>query len=242
MPSLMSLNRMQTFKQGENKASVFLYKLSPKDDKPTGQTLSLQYWPETFKDDKTPDYQTKKLPGANLPLYSWVGGGERIISFSTTMSTDLDLTKWASRGAGADVDATVISQLKSRGLERRNIDIRAAMLWLRSFQMPTYTKDAYMPPPKVILVMPGTGIGLMAGMVSGGVQRDHIYAVMTKCDFEIKASFPNGNPRLVQVDLAFAQIAQIGGVVNFPGFTEVLQNIYERGAHGISAYPVKPNW
>ena len=39
---------------------------------------------------------------------------------------------------------------------------------------------------------------------------------MTQCDITYDAFFPSGLPRIATVSLAFAEIAQFGGVVHFP--------------------------
>lgn len=222
--SLTSLNA--------RKSAIKLLRLKPEDDKPDGSALALQYWPDTFNDSASVNYAKKPVPGGSLPLYQWISNGERTLSFQALFTTDVDITKWIQQQPRSNAREGYTDALKAAGLESRNIDIRAALIWLRSFRMPTYNADGtYLPPAKVVLSIPGSRIGLWSGDTGTGREADSITAVMTTCDIEIRASFPNGNIRIAAVTLAFEEIAQKEGIVNFPGYGKRISDTFVNGSN-----------
>jgi len=234
LAGVLSLGKADLFKLSDKKARIKITRLAPQSDVPEG-TLAFQYWPETITDTKATNWQNKAIPGGNLPLYAWINGAERIISFSTIFATDVDVTKWVNDVHSSDVDESFQGELKQKGLDSRNFDVRGALLWLRSFLMPTYNVNgSYFPPPKLLLSIPGSRFGLYAGSAAGDTDSDSITAVMTQCDFEYRAFFPNGVPRIVSVSLAFAQIAQRDGIVNFPGYIAPKGDVID----GLSLYKI----
>jgi hypothetical protein len=221
-PGLTSLNT--------KKSAIRLLRLKPEDDKPDGSALALQYWPETFSDSAAVNYAKKNVPGGSLPLYQWISNGERTLTFQALFTTDVDMTKWAKNQPRANVQENYVDALKAKGLESRNIDIRSALIWLRSFRMPTYNADGtYLPPAKAVLTIPGTRIGLWSGDTGTGREVDSVTAVMTACDIEIRACFPNGNIRIAAVQLTFEEVAQKEGIVNFPGYGRRISDTFVNG-------------
>lgn len=222
-------------KMHEKKSSVALVRLDPglKDDA-AYPGLRFQYFPESISDSRSINYSQKQVPGGSLPLYQWINGGERTISFTATFSTDVDIS----------LDSGYVDEIKSLGLEDRNVDIKAALIWLRSYMAPFYLKDRMLPPPKLLLWIPGSGIGLMGGAIEGqsGNQVDSVVCVMTQCDIEMKAFFPSGTPRFATVQLAFAQVPQVGGIVTFPGWVEdlTLDNAISDGVGFDGGYKLTP--
>jgi hypothetical protein len=193
-----------------------------------GGSMVLQYFPETVSDSKAVNYQQKEIFGGSLPLYQWISGGERLISFTATFTCDVDLLDPNSY----ENRENLFQRLKNAGEARRNVDIRAAIVWLRGYILPTYlesttdtqnenTKGGHaltIAPRKLLLSMPGTGIGL-AGGDDGQSGQDSIPALMTQCEVSHEAFFPSGLPRITTVQLAFAQIGQLKGAVTFPSRT-----------------------
>lgn len=214
------------------KSAIRLLRLKPQDDKPDGSALALQYWPETFSDSAAVNYAKKNVPGGSLPLYQWISNGERTLSFQAMFTTDVDTTKWVTTQPSSNVDAAYTDTLKARGLTPRNIDIRSALIWLRSFRMPTYNADGtYLPPAKVVLSIPGSRIGLWSGDTGTGREADSVTAVMTQCEIEVRACFPNGNIRIAAVQLVFEEVAQKEGIVNFPGYGRRISDSFAKGSN-----------
>jgi hypothetical protein len=156
-----------------------------------------------------------------------VNGGERLLSFTSQFSTDVDLaTVEGATGTAAilGTGSTITDRLKSAGVSRRNVDIRAAIAWLRQYMYPSYATGQgngipaegatiTIAPKKLRLVLPGSGIGTAGGST---VTPDSVRVIMTQCDVTYDAFFPSGLPRVVTVSLAFAELPQFGGYIQFP--------------------------
>lgn len=210
------------------------------------QYRRFQYFPESIADTKQVSYQTKEVPGGSLPLYQYTGSGERTISFTVYFATDVDhLVAQSSPdfdvpdgGWQGDMRLEVGSALRegsvtgkvegaqarmrAAGHESRNPYIPGALIWLRRFTLPRYGQNSEVgvpittPPRKLLLHFTGSNLEALGG--SGGFTAvgGGILAIMTQCDINIEALFPSGNIRVASVSLAFAEVAQRGGVVKFP--------------------------
>lgn len=169
--------------------------------------LGLQYWPESISDSRGSEWSPRNIPGGSHPIYQWTHGGERRISFTAVFSTD---TAPPDETSGRDDPYADISQFAGIRKGTRDMDIRAAINWLRYFTYPRYGTGADLrayEPPKCILVMPNMGMGHDGS--------DYIVAVMSQCDVTYEACFPNGVPRLCEVSLEFAETVQYGNRVRF---------------------------
>lgn len=80
-------------------------------------------------------------------------------------------------------------------------DIEAAIAWLRSFQLPSYTDEGDpLPPPKLLLVFQGMKLGLDG---SRG-----LLCLLTGCSIQAQAWFPGGKLRYVEASLTFVEVIQ----------------------------------
>lgn len=228
MPGLTTLSKSAASRVSERISKAHLIALDPEKGEPdknyggASGAIAFQYWPDTISDTKAVNWSPREIPGASLPIYQWISSGERVISFTAVFTCDVDLL--APNVKSNDVR----NRLKSIGQGERNIDIRSAFAWLRSFMLPTYAVEqsvgipVAVAPRRMLLVMPGTGIGMYGGNTQAAGNsselNDQIRCVMTQCDLTIEASFPSGIPRIGTVSLAFAQVAQYAnsGVVQFP--------------------------
>lgn len=221
MPSLSSLaSSLGSSTIGERTSHVAIQEYDENDDQ-TGPALRFQYFPETISDSKAVNWSPKEIPGGSLPIYQWISSGERAISFTAVFSTDVD---FSIEGQGPSESAALWERLKQAGEGARNVDIRSAILWLRRFTMPRYVIDSAVQvgtpltraPRKLQLHMPGSGIGLAHGGLSGLHDgQDFITAIMTGCEVTWVQFFPSGFPRIATVGLSFAQIAQFKGMISF---------------------------
>lgn len=193
-------------------SAVYLITLNPQTDSPTF-AATLQYFPESLSDSKSVSWQAKEIPGGSLPMYQWTGSGERTISFTAQFSSDVDYL--AARSPDA---LDLRTRLRNAGQRNYNVDIRSAVVWLRSHMLPTYDKSGRsVAPPKILLYIPKSGIGLAGGSTPVTQQNvDAIVCVMTQCEVTWEKFFTSGAPRLAQVSLAFAQVPQYKGQVQFP--------------------------
>jgi len=183
-------------------------------------TFAFQYFPETVSDSKAVNYQSKEIPGGSLPLHQWISGGERTLSFTAIFTTDVDLDSASSPGGlGTGNGSDIQARLKAAGVERRNIDIRAAVGLLRRFMYPSYLGSVAtegqltVAPPMLRLVLTNSGLGI-AGASASAI--DSVRCFMTQCDVNWEAWFPSGPPRIATVQLSFLETAQFGGYIEFP--------------------------
>jgi hypothetical protein len=185
-----------------------------------GNAIAFQYWPETVQDSRGSEWNPKPIPGGSHPIYQWTHGGERRISFTAMFSTDTAIDHSifeaiASIGAlpGVVQDPYEMQALNPlSGIEKgtRDLDIRAAIAWLRWYTYPYYDEESgwkAIEPAKCLLVMPNMGLGYLG--------TDHITTVMTQCDVTYEACFEDGFPRLVEIALEFAEVVQEGARVAF---------------------------
>jgi hypothetical protein len=213
--------------------------------------LAFQYFPDTINDSKAVNYQQKEIAGGSLPLYQWIAGGERLITFTAIFTSDVDLvTAEAPTGLIAKAVGTagqgIRERLQSAGESRRNVDIRSAIVWLRRYMFPTYVKDESngtkvgvpltYAPSKLMLVMPGSGIGLAGGESAATTSMDAVLCVMTQCDVTYEKFFPSGLPRIASVSLGFAQIPQLGGHISFPHRGAVMDAGIVYGGEGPNSF------
>lgn len=220
MPTLSTLAGALSPTLNKSRGDVLITRLSPQDDSPL-EVFPFQYYPETYTDSKEVNQQAKEIPGGSLPIYQWVSSGARTITFQAYFSSDMDL---AAQGVNSE---SIVAVIKQAGVQRRNVDLRTVFTWLRTFMLPTYGGLAdtgaqiVLAPSKLLLTMPGSGIGRIGGAVGGQVPLpDSMVAIMLQCEINVMAAFPSGLPRLGTVDLSFAQVAQLGGFINFPGVVE----------------------
>jgi hypothetical protein len=233
MPTVSDLASSLNAQINARTSDCALIELGP-GDSPTGDSQVFQYYPDSISDNKAVNYQQKAIFGGSLPLYQFTGGGERTISFSAVFTCDTDLLAQRAQASSA----ILYARLKAAGVERRNVDIRAALMWLRGFMLPRYADSSIgtqlgsdsggtqltFAPHKILLTMPGTGIGFYGGFdsVSGP---DAVLCHMSQCDITIGDLFPSGLPRNATVQLSFAQLAQSRGFVQFPSRTSSYDDV-----------------
>lgn len=210
-------------------SGAYLLSLSEKDDSPLGSPLAFQYFPETLSDTKRVNWASKEIPGGSLPIKQYVSSGDRTISFTAFFTCDVDLiaprrTDTENTSSSQITDAQHrLSLLTAIGQQNRNVDLRAAVVWLRRHMLPVYAAlggatlgtVTTFAPRKVRLILTNSGIGLFGGQAHS-TTRDSIVAIMTQCDVVMEAFFPSGLPRFITVNLAFDQVAQYDGYVEFP--------------------------
>ena len=264
---LLSLSASTLTQLGSASSLACLFEYDASDNL-TSTGIAFQYFPETITDTKAVNYQTREIPGGSLPLYQWISSGERIISFTAYFSSDIDLGAQSTQSA-SNGPAAQFANLSSQGLTNRNVDVRTALLALRRFLFPTYLATGTTPgqpltnsPQKVMLVFTGTGLGALGGFgatpdnptqtaVSASTLSptiadiDAITCIMTQCDITIEALFPSGLIRVASVQLSFAQVAQLAGVVTFPSYGPISaqQQIVKNGAAPVLApYSIQVSW
>lgn len=155
------------------------------------ESFVFQYWPESLSDSKSVEYAEKMVPGASHPLYQFVRGGARSLGFSAIFTKDVNTDN--------PLDPAPQNDTYTR-------DINAAVWALRRFIYPSYGEGDLkaFPPEFLTLKLPGTALG---GFNSSGPV-DSLTCIMSRCDVEYRAWFPDGTPRFATVDLEFWETVQ----------------------------------
>jgi hypothetical protein len=152
-------------------------------------SIRFQYWPESLSDQKDSTWEERKIPGLSHPLYHWSSGGGRTLTFTAAMARDNDPDEIAASSVLTPTDKV------------HNYDIEAAIAWLRSFQLPTYTDEGVpLPPPKLFLYLQGMRLGLDNQM--------GVLCYLSGCDITVQNWFPGGKIRYVEVALSFIELIQ----------------------------------
>lgn len=221
-------------RENEQIASAILGELDTNDDTAVPKyQIPFQYFPETIQDSRSVEYVSKVPVGSSHPIYQWVGGSPRSISFQAVLTADLQPPSKIPSSSTQDNFAKAASKLESFGaavssvikspagafggliqnkagtdIDRKyNIDIGAYIAWLRAKTYPVYSAK-YIAPPKLVLYLPNSGI--VGAKVAGLSIRDSIFCIMTNCNVTYEAFFHNGAPRIAVVDLEFVEIIQVG--------------------------------
>lgn len=208
----------------EELAQVHIVPLGPDGFLDEVGIYAFQYWPETVTVGSTPNYANKGVHGGSHPLYQWISGGERTISFTAEFSRDL---------AGEIVEKSMLVPPGKVARDMFNIDIAGAIQWLESLQMVRYTAShvgGFEPPPTLLLVMPNSGLG----RTKGGSPSDSFQSFMSGCSSTIDAWFPDGTIRHASVALTFTETVQ-----NADGITWADRKKYEGKKAGGQLYGVK---
>lgn len=218
MAGLASLPRLLSPYADKKLTDCSLTPLKHGTDEPQMALMkAFQYFPETLTDSKQGNWQSKEIPGGSLPIYQWVNGGERTLTFTANFSSDVDL------------DLVTEDRLAGLGIRIRNVDVKSALLWLRSFMFPVYSQQQSnvgtvitMAPCKLLLSMPNTGIGYLGGSAVYS-DPDSVLCFMSQCEITIESWWSGGRPRLAAVQLGFTQLAQQGNAVVFPSYNGLEQ-------------------
>lgn len=188
------------------------------------QRRYFQYFPETIQDTKQVNWETKNIPGLSHPLYQWISGGAREISFTAVFSRDRVLSEQENAYLGRVVNTPGLVAGQQSLSDPRNLDIPGAVAWLRSFMYPTYQSNSDptesgkqfhistsrpKPPSKLLLGLPG----LRLGNGQPGGHLDEIVCLMTQCEVSYEGFFEDGTPRLAKVALAFAETIQVNSSI-----------------------------
>ena len=181
-------------------ASCFLFPCASSQQQPNPkETLVFQYWPQSLQDDYQTNYAEKGIPGGSHPLYQWVNGAGRTISFEAIFTAELNTNTSSLLGGLGNARVNLFNPSG-----RFTVDINAALAKLRSWQLPHYPQGGRRglvhAPKRLCLVFPGTKL---AGT------SETITVIMRAGPHTYEAWFPNGEPRAATVPLQFNEIVQL---------------------------------
>lgn len=193
---------------------------------------AFQYFPETIQDTRGVDYAAKKIPGGSHPLYQFIAGTDRTISFTAIFTQD------ENQDSGDFFDKLTkgfsLSGLLGIKEAKNTVDVAAAIAWLRTFTYPTYGNNGYAKAPPVLrLFLPNSGI---CGNISGRPTPDSIDVIMTQCDVTYEAFYRQGHPRIASVQLSFNETIQVGTGWKFVDAQKLIET-----SKWVSKYNVKSN-
>lgn len=194
------------------------------DDDLGGEKV-LQYWPETLDESSGANWQSKGVPGAPLPIYQWISGAEHTFSFSAVFTRDM------YGEIGKDVEE-----------DKYNVDIDAAIAWLRMLSLNDYqtvadVKDVAVAPPVLWMYLDGTKLGnnalapVSTSSRGGNNARDYgIYCLLLEVGAVRENWFQDGTVRKATVSLNFAETMQVGQGIYPYGRTQLksLASLYNR--------------
>lgn len=190
-----------------------------------GQARAFQYFPEQLTDNRSVSVEEKYGIGSSHPIYQWIRGSAREITFDAVFTADapLELKKdpatdtidairgWVKNPAIAA--ATAIAGNKEKD-PKYNQGVAAAVNWLRSFTYPYYTKTRAIAPRRCVLWFENSGLGSFVEGVGGG---SIIPCIMVRCDVTYEAFFNNGEPRVATVSLQFVETIQVSNSWKYVG-------------------------
>ena len=176
-----------------------------------------QFWPSQVTDSYTPNWATKQIPGASHPLYQWVGGSGRNISFTANFVAEVreaafvinvPFNKRIEAASASGITAKVTNALTAAALpsSRYTVNVSAAIAALQQYLYPTYQKNSASkgitrPPKKLYLVLPGTKLGRKRNV-------DGILCILKSANVTMESWFPTGELRSASVGLQFSEIIQ----------------------------------
>ncbi len=143
--------------------------------------LFFQYFPESFTDSKESNIDTINLPAASNPSPTISGASERVISFTLQFSRE----KWKPNQG-----------LPPRDWDKYNVDVAVAINAVRRFLYPVGVKSLGIKPRTLLLVMPGTRIGIF---------NDFVSCIMLGYSTTYQSFFPDGQPRLAEIEVRFLE-------------------------------------
>jgi hypothetical protein len=218
---------------GDKPVTAALAMYDPISGESDGAFQAFQYFPEKITDSKGVDYASKTIPGGSHPIYTFISGGERTVTFDAIFANDDNPNSGATVKNFLTGKAS-FSPLSLTKVRPDVVNIPEAIKWLRSFLYPEYKNNVAKAPPLVVLYLPNSGI------VGVGDYPDSIVGILTRADVSYEAFHRDGTPRLVVLNLEIKEVPQIkqqwkfqsreeflGAVENDHGFSKPY---YERAA------------
>jgi len=225
---------------------------------PFDKAQAMQYFPESIKISRSTDYASKKPIGGSHPVYQWIHGGERTLSFDAVFTAEVDL--WKQEDTGLIASAEAVGQAVGNFLKNplsagaaalrgkpdygpNHVDVAAGVSWLMSKTYPSYSKTGRAsPPPKLEIYLPNSGV---ATYIKGVQLADTFFCIMTRCSVNYTAFFRSGAPRIAEVSMDFDEIIQVGsqwGFVPRQSFAYNAATLKKANDLGIKAQTMKTGY
>jgi hypothetical protein len=194
-------------------------------DSETGTTVlperAFQWFPESFSDSIEIGWEPKQVPGSSHAIMQWGGNGGRTFAFETLLYRNmapLDLQAKQSSLVQLNAGTDLLPDPDSADNAPYNIPIESMISWMRAFCYPRYVTGEGFGGTKITRpVSPPIAILNLPGMALNEDGSDIVYCVVTGCDVTYEKLFPNGQPKVVKVNLTLKQVVQ------YPGKTKSIQ-------------------
>ena len=155
--------------------------------------FAFQFFPDTINDEKNTGWSKRHVPGLSHPLYQWIKGGERVISFKSVFYREEN-----------GIPTNLINPARAKSIsDKYNSDVAGAIAYLRRLQYPVGVSSTgiYEAPRILLLEFPRSYIAGDSSFVE---------CVLTNVAAQWKGSFPDGTPKMAVVDLTFEEVIQDG--------------------------------
>jgi hypothetical protein len=168
---------------------------------------AFQYFPEKITDSRSAEYASKIVPGGSHPIYTFISGGERSISFEAIFTNDNNPVSTAKE-------------------QPYSVNIPQALRWLRTATYPTIKGGISKAPPLVVVYFPNSGISGVEDAGTGfaaspgfGVSASNlssttgskIIGIMSSSNITYEAFHRDGTPRIVTVSIEIKEVVQTKG-------------------------------
>jgi len=237
-------------------AVASLFELNPQDDTLAvdGKGLrgiQFQYFPENISISRAVDYQVKDVLGGSHPIYQWLTGTEKAISFKAQFTSDeptygYDLGAQDSVLAGVENLGAAIGGLVRNPLStaialgrpiaqsRYQFNLQKAANYLLSLTYPEYDQNINQssrvkPPPKLFLHFPNMGMSTKYN-ATNNYDYNGMYVLLRSCDIEFTSFFRNGEPRTMEISLSFIETVQVGKAWGFVSRSQVVNQYIDRAS------------
>jgi len=217
--------------------TVYLFPAATTSRPDPKEVLHFQYWPQSLQDDYQVEYAEHAIPGGSHPLYQWVSGRGRTITFQAVFTSEVNTSRLAGTQPFAVAGTTTLANVSSAITPSApfTVDVAAALSRLRSWMRASYNAGGLLgltsAPQILTLVIPGTKLN---------GKTDSVNVILRSAPITIESWFPDGQIRVATVDLTFSEIIQhanttsegAGSSVKFTGregFASAAANYQFRG-------------
>jgi hypothetical protein len=186
--------------------SVYLFPTPTGGELPSQEeALFFPYWPQSHYDDYQVSYVEHIIPGGTHPLYQWVGGAGRTLTFQAVFTSELNTNRLSGEMGVGQASATAASAIGVSLLPstQYTVDVSAALNKVRAWQRPSYgiggSLGAVDPPKILTLAFPGTKLNGTSSTLT---------VILKSAPITIESWFPDGQIRVATVDLTFNEVVQ----------------------------------
>ena len=209
-------------------ARVTIAKVGPNGKINTDSIHPLRLNPESIEDEKTSNWVANQIPGQSNPIFQWVSGGPRVVSFDALVTKDTSdflilkdnplgklkdkafnaIGAIASNFLGVTVTASTFDALVGTDTSKSGLDLSIAdsLDYFRSLQYPRYEGGRLATSPPIIVLYFGSALSSTIGD-PGEEEIDDNTDLWVLLDLKIKITkqLPNLSPTEAVVSFRFNQ-------------------------------------